>query len=444
MATPSWALGAVVATLAISMLVHSAAGAACKCDQKVTYKTSYNHRDTVEVIVGKVTTKLEKKNAAARFIVKAEQVFKGCSKVNDKIIIHTPEGPLDGPYGSCGASLKVKSTYILFIKYVNGARVVGGACLKNSKIKKVKKKHLKWLKKQAKKLPECDIFGQPKTTKAASTKQKTTPKTTTTTNFLDRYTTKGNAPLGPTKNWDLTVDRQALADTVELDYLWVSSQSCELEELCVEAPGFRKLLRFDAVIANIGSEDLQLGTPGNNGIFEYSMCHGHYHALEVATYQLQAKNSYNVIARGHKQSFCLRDDRPYGGSGNSPTGYTCSNQGISAGWSDVYYASLSCQWIDVTDVADGEYRLLVTVDPNNFLGDPNPSNNVADVPIVIKGGAVSSPIAGQGPSYGGAPDPSRHFSSYETSSQDSSWSSILSSSLFSTSLDTSALTFNLF
>ena len=39
--------------------------------------------------------------------------------------------------------------------------------------------------------------------------------------------------------------------------------------------------------------------------------------------------------------------------------YGCGNMGISAGCGDIYGAGLSCQWIDVTDVEDGTYYLVV-------------------------------------------------------------------------------------
>ena len=42
---------------------------------------------------------------------------------------------------------------------------------------------------------------------------------------------------------------------------------------------------------------------------------------------------------------------------------TCSDQGIQAGWADVYGAHLDCQWIDVTDVPAGIYTLEIEVNP---------------------------------------------------------------------------------
>jgi hypothetical protein len=68
--------------------------------------------------------------------------------------------------------------------------------------------------------------------------------------------------------------------------------------------------------------------------------------------------------------------------------YGCSNMGISAGCGDIYSSGLSCQWIDVTDVEDGQYRLVVRVnwdyDPD-ALGryETNTENNWAVVCIEI-------------------------------------------------------------
>ena len=70
-----------------------------------------------------------------------------------------------------------------------------------------------------------------------------------------------------------------------------------------------------------------------------------------------------------------------------PAKYTCSNQGISVGWSDVYDASLDCQWIDVTGVAPGQYLLRVTINggPNgaHVFAESDYTDNVATVPVTI-------------------------------------------------------------
>ena len=93
-----------------------------------------------------------------------------------------------------------------------------------------------------------------------------------------------------------------------------------------------------------------------------------------------------VVSRGRKQGFCLLDsdcDHPV---------YTCSDQGISAGCTDVYGMGLPCQYIDITDddVPDGSYTLRITVDPGNALAEEDETNNQATTPVRI-GAAVPPP-----------------------------------------------------
>ena len=48
--------------------------------------------------------------------------------------------------------------------------------------------------------------------------------------------------------------------------------------------------------------------------------------------------------------------------------------GISAGWRDVYHRSLAFQWIDVSDVAPGSYRLRAEIDPEGRIRESNEVN----------------------------------------------------------------------
>jgi hypothetical protein len=82
--------------------------------------------------------------------------------------------------------------------------------------------------------------------------------------------------------------------------------------------------------------------------------------------------------------FCLLDSIHWSTTNGPATSrYDCQNQGISAGWGDVYGRNLSCQWIDITDVPDGSYFLEIEVDPNNQFDELDEANNVARVPIEI-------------------------------------------------------------
>src|SRR6185436_6914148 len=63
--------------------------------------------------------------------------------------------------------------------------------------------------------------------------------------------------------------------------------------------------------------------------------------------------------------------------------YTCTNQGISAGCSDLYGANLGCQYLDITDVPSGNYVLRVTIDPFGRISELSESNNVAQQSVTI-------------------------------------------------------------
>jgi hypothetical protein len=128
---------------------------------------------------------------------------------------------------------------------------------------------------------------------------------------------------------------------------------------------------------------MYMGPPGANADrFEYSMCHMHYHFNTYAQYALRRADGTSA-ADGHKQAFCLMDTNRIVDESADGLQYTCENQGIQMGWQDVYGSYLDCQWIDVTDVAMGDYTLNVSVNTAHLLNERNYENNVANVPVSI-------------------------------------------------------------
>ena len=180
---------------------------------------------------------------------------------------------------------------------------------------------------------------------------------------------------------DLTIDAARLQSSMVIRTKVFKAGDCALVEACVNGSGKRKLLRFDVATPNIGNADLILGNPANNSLFVYSPCHGHYHFSDYANYDLLNANGSSVVA-GHKQAFCLEDFSRYDPAAG-PAKYTCSNQGISVGWQDVYGSYLDCQWIDITDIQPGNYQLRVTINPLGKLTESTLTNNVATVPVKI-------------------------------------------------------------
>lgn len=92
---------------------------------------------------------------------------------------------------------------------------------------------------------------------------------------------------------------------------------------------------------------------------------------------------------GLKQAFCWLDSARI--SGSLPGKFNCSNQGITAGWSDIYGRGLDCQWVDITGLAAGNYQLRVSVnDSTTLVTESDYSNNVSAIRV-----RITSPTAKQ-------------------------------------------------
>ena len=148
----------------------------------------------------------------------------------------------------------------------------------------------------------------------------------------------------------------------------------------------RRLLKFSTGVHNAGPDNLPIDRKDCSEQFIWGDCHKHYHFNNFTWYELQHLNGTAVVT-GRKQAFCLMDIRRMGGSGSSQ--YSCSNQGISAGWADIYSYSLDGQWIDVTGVPDGSYQLSVTIDYGNVFAENNETDNTVIKPVTISGSGES-------------------------------------------------------
>ncbi|MGB7325158.1 MAG: lysyl oxidase family protein, partial [Rubripirellula sp.] len=103
-----------------------------------------------------------------------------------------------------------------------------------------------------------------------------------------------------------------------------------------------------------------------------------------------------IVASGGKTSFCLINIRqPFpeasanAGLVHGRGGNSCGNvQGISTGYSDVYSASLDDQWIDITNVSDGQYWLQITTDPENDIQETDETNNTERVSVTLVNGQI--------------------------------------------------------
>jgi hypothetical protein len=212
---------------------------------------------------------------------------------------------------------------------------------------------------------------------------------------------------------DLVVHVPTLAQNAHEDLQAIQADDCTLQasDLCVDAPGVRRLLRFSVLALNHGTADLFLGTPSaNDPRFVFSACHNHFHFESFARYELRTRGGATVVKSGQKRSFCIEDlradpDAPFtracttdddcqGHGKCASTGicqYNCMYQGIQPGRGDIYDSSLDCQWIDTTDVAPGEYDLWVLLNTEQLLPESDYTNDAAMVPVTV-GPPTDAPV----------------------------------------------------
>jgi len=175
-----------------------------------------------------------------------------------------------------------------------------------------------------------------------------------------------------------------------------ANNNCQVLEGCAVS-GTRKLLRFNMETRNVGTADLVIGNPATNSLFYFASCHAHYHFEAFAQYTLVDTNLNPVILGtnvvvGRKVGFCIEDVARWLPSAPSTLKYTCANNGIQAGWADVYTQDLDCQFIDITGVPAGEYYLQLTVNPDGLIAEADLQNNTTFVPLTIPPTNCVSPL----------------------------------------------------
>lgn len=189
---------------------------------------------------------------------------------------------------------------------------------------------------------------------------------------------------------DLVFDSVALVTSLVLDN--VIASNCDIQEGCLLQYGMRYVIKFTAKIDNHGTTDYWLGNPSTQpGMFNTNNCHGHAHYEGYGDYRLYDMND-NIIPSGHKNGYCVMDLCGFGQ-------YSCGNMGISVNCYDIYGVGTQCQWVDITDVPTGDYRLAVVINAQHLpdaLGrqEINYVNNAAQICLHITNNGP-----GQPPSY---------------------------------------------
>jgi len=196
----------------------------------------------------------------------------------------------------------------------------------------------------------------------------------------------------------------------------------------------RRLLRFSTTIVNVGAGPFELrgawdpvqqrwvvtqeitDTTGaqHSVVTDASLMfggdgHNHWHVHDLLAANLIRLDNGSKVGTSAKLGFCFWDNAEYrlslpgapaapvyGPAGCGISDSTVVSMGLSVGWGDTYPYTLPDQYVDITNLTPGRYRLSVVADANQLFVEQNESNNGTWVDLQIK--ATGSPrIIGYGP-----------------------------------------------
>jgi hypothetical protein len=209
-------------------------------------------------------------------------------------------------------------------------------------------------------------------------------------------------------------------------------QMVRLRDLTIDHLNGRRLLRFTTVFSNVGRGPFELkgdrsgpndptmemdqvmyrwdgstrriGTPA---VSKYAGDgHDHWHVQDVVIYELWRIGDLATTRRGAKTGFCFFDTTPVDLSlpGARRSGYYrqewCGERnvlhnrvGVSVGWGDRYPWNFVFQWIDITGLPGGRYKVRATVDIQDFydesVEDDNCTFAVINIPKPGAGNGVT-------------------------------------------------------
>jgi hypothetical protein len=215
--------------------------------------------------------------------------------------------------------------------------------------------------------------------------------------------------------WAGTAPASAAADPLLPDLGMAQVSGVKIDTTTM--PG-HTLLRYTAIMVDVGTGPLELigsrpdtstptmsvvqriqdssGTssdvPVATTMFYAGDGHNHWHTQDIeGGWLIRLDNGVKVGALA-KHGFCFYDNVKYRltlpGAPQTPfwTNAACdprqpdalsADMGLSVGWGDSYPASTNFQWIDITGLSSGRYRLRMKADPKSVIQESNETNNGA-------------------------------------------------------------------
>ena len=218
----------------------------------------------------------------------------------------------------------------------------------------------------------------------------------------------------------------------------------QIADLAITKAGSQLQLRFSATIVNVGAGPMELAASRTDSVSPFDVSqrvydsggdsvllpvggaslvwggdgHSHWHVLDLESYELDRLDNGSKVGTGQKGGFCFFDTTQFRLSlPGAPVsqvytpGTVCGQydqaaesvkMGISVGWGDTYRAGLPDQYIDVTNLTSGNYRLVATADAEHQFAESDETNNTTwvDLKLTLNGkgkGSTKVTVVGYGP-----------------------------------------------
>jgi hypothetical protein len=232
----------------------------------------------------------------------------------------------------------------------------------------------------------------------------------------------GNS-LAADKSWSFStaVSSDRLPDLSMAQIQNLSVKSCTQTNFRDCAYVGQKQLRFDTRIVNVGAGSFEARgsrsstsapmtvtqriyndaggfrtLPTTAQMYFAGDGHNHWHLRDLESYELVRLDNGTKIGAGAKEGFCFFDNVLFGSTqnklytscGNDPSALNAT-MGLSRGWGDLYPSGTVGQYIDITNLASGRYKLQATADESDWFLESDNSNNFTWVEVQISGTKVS-------------------------------------------------------
>lgn len=190
-----------------------------------------------------------------------------------------------------------------------------------------------------------------------------------------------------------------------------------LKDFAIERPADgRRLLRFSSIVVNVGEGPFEVhGSRPDAGATTMTTTqrvfddagghrdvstpavmyfggdgHNHWHVRDLESFVLKRLSDKKKVRTGAKHGFCFFDNYRYGSTedpfygGCGASGDLVVTMGLSSGWGDLYSYTLPDQYIDITTLPYGRYRLKATADEDHWFIEGDESNNFTWVDLKLK------------------------------------------------------------